>query len=59
MSAGNCTATSTWSTANLALTVIGVQRLTWLGLPYLGSKVVTSGVVAAINYVAFRLWVIR
>jgi putative flippase GtrA len=45
--------------ANLILTVIGVQGLTWLGLPYLVSKVVTSGVVAAINYVAFRLWVFR
>jgi putative flippase GtrA len=44
---------------NLVLTVAGVQGLTWLGLPYLLSKLATSGVVAVINYFAFRLWVFR
>jgi hypothetical protein len=36
-----------------------VWGLTALGLLYLVSKVVTSVVVAAINYVAFRSWVFR
>ncbi len=45
--------------ANLVLTVVGVQGLTWLGLVYLGSKLVTSTVLAVLNYVAFRRWVFR
>jgi putative flippase GtrA len=44
---------------NLVLTVVGVSALTALGMPYLVSKVVIAAVVAAINYVAYRLWVFR
>ena len=43
----------------LLLTVLGVQALTWLGVPYLAAKLVTSGVVAIVNYVASRWWVFR
>jgi putative flippase GtrA len=43
--------------ANLVLTVAGVQGLTWLGLPYLGSKVITAAVLAVLNYVASRYWI--
>lgn len=43
----------------LLLTVFGVQALAWLGVPYLIAKLVTSGVVAIVNYVASRWWVFR
>jgi putative flippase GtrA len=43
----------------LLLTVLGVQALTWLGVPYLAAKLFTSGVVAIVNYVASRWWVFR
>jgi putative flippase GtrA len=43
----------------LLLTVVGVQALAWLGVPYLIAKVVTSGVVAVVNYVSSRWWVFR
>jgi putative flippase GtrA len=43
----------------LMLTVLGVQVLAWLGVPYLAAKVATSGVVAIVNYVASRWWVFR
>lgn len=42
---------------NLVVTVIGVPGLTWAGLPYLVSKLVTSGVLALINYFVSRFWV--
>jgi putative flippase GtrA len=41
----------------LLLTVFGVQALAWLGVPYLAAKLVTSGVVAIVNYVVSRWWV--
>jgi putative flippase GtrA len=43
----------------LLLTVLGVQALVWLGVPYLAAKVVVSGVVALVNYVVSRWWVFR
>jgi putative flippase GtrA len=43
----------------LLLTVAGVQALVWLGVPYLIAKLLTSGVVALVNYVASRWWVFR
>ena len=43
----------------LAMTVLGVQALVWLGVPYLAAKVLVSGVVAVVNYVASRWWVFR
>ncbi len=45
--------------AVVGLTVVGVQWLVWLSLPYLIAKVFTSGVVALLNYVASRWWVFR
>jgi putative flippase GtrA len=43
----------------LVMTVLGVQALVWLGVPYLVAKVLVSGVVALVNYVASRWWVFR
>jgi len=43
----------------LVLTVAGVQALVWLSVWYLVAKVVTSGVVAVVNYIASRWWVFR
>ncbi len=43
----------------LVLTVVGVQALAWLSVWYLVAKVLTSGVVAIVNYVASRWWVFR
>ena len=43
----------------LLLTVGGVQALVWLAVPYLVAKVITSGLVALINYVVSRWWVFR
>jgi putative flippase GtrA len=45
--------------AVVGLTVLGVQWLVWLSLPYLIAKVFTSGVVAVLNYAASRWWVFR
>ncbi len=46
-------------TGILVLTVVGVQALVWLSVWYLIAKVLTSGVVAIVNYVASRWWVFR
>jgi putative flippase GtrA len=43
--------------ANLALTVVLVQVLTWMGLPYLVSKLCTTAVLAVSNYFISRRWV--
>jgi putative flippase GtrA len=43
----------------LVLTVVGVQALVWLAVKYLLAKVLTSGVVAVVNYTASRWWVFR
>jgi putative flippase GtrA len=43
----------------LLMTVLGVQALAWLGVPYLIAKVLVSGVVAVVNYAASRWWVFR
>ncbi len=43
----------------LLLTVVGVQALVWLDMPYLVAKVLVSGLVAVVNYVASRWWVFR
>lgn len=43
--------------ANLTLTVVLVQLLTWLGLPYLVSKLCTTAVLAISNYFISREWV--
>lgn len=43
--------------ANLTLTVLLVQLLTWLGLPYLVSKLCTTAVLAVSNYFLSREWV--
>jgi putative flippase GtrA len=43
--------------ANLTLTVVLVQLLTWLGLPYLVSKLCTTAVLAVSNYFISREWV--
>jgi putative flippase GtrA len=45
--------------AVLLLTILGVQALVWVTVPYLVAKVLTSGVVALVNYVASRWWVFR
>jgi putative flippase GtrA len=42
---------------NLALTVLLVQALTWLGLIYLVSKVLTTATLAVSNYFVSRRWV--
>src|SRR5262245_8808335 len=42
---------------NLVLTVILVQGLTWLGLPYLVAKGVTSALLAIANYIVSRKWI--
>lgn len=42
---------------NLVLTVILVPALTWLGLPYLVAKLVTTGALAVLNYLASRTWI--
>ena len=43
--------------ANLALTVILVPTLTWLGLPYLAAKLLTTGVLSVANYLISRRWI--
>jgi putative flippase GtrA len=43
----------------LVLTVVGVQALVWFAVSYLIAKVLTSGVVALVNYAASRWWVFR
>jgi putative flippase GtrA len=43
----------------LLMTILGVQALVWLSVPYLIAKVLVSGVVALVNYVASRWWVFR
>lgn len=43
--------------ANLALTVVFVSGLTWLGLMYLIAKLITAAVLAAANYVISRRWI--
>lgn len=43
--------------ANLVLTVSLVQGLTWAGLPYLVSKVVTSIALVPLNYGISRKWI--
>jgi putative flippase GtrA len=43
----------------LLMTVLGVQALVWLALPYLIAKLLVSGVVAVVNYVVSRWWVFR
>jgi putative flippase GtrA len=43
----------------LIMTILGVQALVWLAVPYLIAKVLVSGVVAVVNYVASRWWVFR
>jgi putative flippase GtrA len=43
----------------LLMTVLGVQALVWLTMPYLIAKVLVSGVVAVVNYVVSRWWVFR
>jgi len=42
---------------NLPATVLAVQALTWLGLPYLVAKLVTAAVLAVVNYLVSRRWV--
>lgn len=42
---------------NLSLTVVLVQVLTWLGLPYLISKLCTTALLAVGNYFLSRVWV--
>ncbi len=42
---------------NLVLTVALVQSLTWLGLPYLISKAVTTVGLAVMNYFVSRRWI--
>jgi len=43
--------------ANLVLTVLLVDGITGLGVPYLGSKAVTATILAVVNYLASRTWV--
>lgn len=43
----------------LLFTILGVQALVWLAMPYLIAKVLVSGVVALINYAVSRWWVFR
>lgn len=43
----------------LVMTVIGVQALVWSAVPYLIAKLLTSCVVAVVNYGASRWWVFR
>jgi putative flippase GtrA len=43
--------------ANLIVTVALVQGLTWLGLPYLLSKVCTTALIFLANYVISRRWI--
>ncbi|MHC8503383.1 GtrA family protein [Pseudonocardia bannensis] len=45
--------------ANLGMTVVLVQGLTWLGLPYLISKLCTTAVLAVVNYVVSKKWVFK
>jgi putative flippase GtrA len=42
---------------NLGLTVLLVQLLTVMGLPYLASKLCTAAVLAVANYFVSRAWV--
>jgi putative flippase GtrA len=42
---------------NLLLTVLLVQLLTVIGLPYLVSKLCTAALLASGNYFASRIWV--
>jgi putative flippase GtrA len=43
--------------ANLGLTVVLVQSLTWAGLPYVAAKLVTAVILAIVNYVVSRKWI--
>ncbi|HLL68692.1 MAG TPA: GtrA family protein [Micromonosporaceae bacterium] len=43
--------------ANLAVTVVLVQGLVWAGIPYLGAKVATTGLLSVINYLVSRRWI--
>lgn len=42
---------------NLGVTVVAVQSLTWLGLPYLYAKLLTAAVLAVANYFASQKWI--
>ena len=42
---------------NLLVTVALVQGLTWLGVPYLVAKVVTTAALSAVNYVISKKWI--
>src|SRR5438270_12538394 len=42
---------------NLALTVVLVPTLTWLGIQYLASKLLVAAALAVLNYVASRRWI--
>ncbi len=43
--------------ANLCLTVVLVQGLTWAGLPYVASKLITAVILAIANYLVSRKWI--
>jgi len=45
--------------ANYVITLALVGGLTAAGLPYLGSKTVSTAVLAVVNFVAYRSWVFR
>lgn len=45
--------------ANYLVTLALVGGLTVAGLPYLGSKTVSTAVLAVANFVAYRSWVFR
>jgi putative flippase GtrA len=44
---------------NYVVTVAAVSGLAAAGLHYLVAKVITAAVIAAVNYIAYRLWVFR
>ena len=43
--------------ANLLVTVVLVEGLTVMGLPYLASKLCTAALLAVVNYFVSRAWV--
>jgi putative flippase GtrA len=43
--------------ANLGLTVVLVQALTWAGMVYVVAKLVTAVILAILNYLVSRRWI--
>ena len=42
---------------NFVVTIALVQGLTWLGMPYLVAKVLTTACLSAVNYVISKKWI--